>query len=132
MWAKKLLSLAVVLSTLLSLLPASVTSAGEPPPDGVWVENWEGTLGPHEAICLYEPQWITVEGQVTLAPPGSMAYLQTTWRVAEPDDPICPPGDDCTAEHYSTELITSDPDTGLLIQDPGWSQPFQRIPGYRD
>jgi len=33
---------------------------------------------------------------------------------------------------YPQPEVSSDPDTGLLIQDPGWSQPFQRIPGYRD
>ncbi|MCD6519139.1 MAG: sulfatase-like hydrolase/transferase [Anaerolineae bacterium] len=28
--------------------------------------------------------------------------------------------------------LPEDPDTGLLIQDPGWSKPYQRIPGYTD
>ena len=108
----RLLSLGVVLTTLLSLWSVSLISASEPAVDGAWVEDWEGDLGPHVGVCLFEPQWFTVEGQVTLTPPGSKAYLQTTWRVAEPGDPDCPPGDDCAAEHYTTEKITSDPETG--------------------
>ena len=28
--------------------------------------------------------------------------------------------------------IPDDPDEGLLIQDPGWSMPYQEIPGYTD
>ncbi len=77
-----------------------------PTPTPPWVQQWEGSLGPDEAVCLREPQWITVTGVVTLTPPNSSAYLQTTWRVVHPTDALCPPeAQPCTAEHYDMRQI---------------------------
>lgn len=78
-----------------------------PTPTPPWVQQWEGSLGPDEAVCLREPQWITVTGVVTLTPSNSNAYLQTTWRVVHPADAVCPPeAQPCTAEHYEMRQIT--------------------------
>ena len=82
-------------------------SVPTPTPTPPWVQQWEGSLGPDEAVCIREPQWITVTGVVTLTPPNSSAYLQTTWRVVHPADAACPPeAQPCAEEHYSTRQIT--------------------------
>jgi hypothetical protein len=48
--------------------------------------SWTGTLGPDSAICLTQPQWITINGSVSLNPSNNVAaYLQTTWRVVHPN-----------------------------------------------
>lgn len=33
---------------------------------------------------------------------------------------------------FPQPLLSPDPDVRLLIQDPGWSKPYQVIPGYTD
>lgn len=50
------------------------------------VTNWTGSLGPDSAICLYEPQWITIKAEVHLTPNPSKARVQTSWRIVHPHE----------------------------------------------
>ncbi|MBE2281225.1 MAG: choice-of-anchor A family protein [Ignavibacteriaceae bacterium] len=85
--------------------------------------DWSGSLGPDSAMCLVDPQWITINGWVTLSPGSSRAQLQTTWRVVHPSDlNNCPPGfDPCTDEHYNTKWIYSDTTFQIQAWWPGIS-----------
>jgi arylsulfatase A-like enzyme len=49
------------------------------------------------------------------------------------DDSLCEaPFEDGVWKRYPQPELASDPDAGLLIQDPAWSLPYQVIPGYSD
>lgn len=86
----------------------------------VWVQNWTGSLGNDEAICIYEPQWIVITGTVSLTPPGSTAYLQTAWRVVHPSNPVCPPEvPNCTQTQYQEQMIMGDTTFTIRAWWPG-------------
>ncbi|MCS7053839.1 MAG: choice-of-anchor A family protein [Ignavibacterium sp.] len=91
--------------------------------------SWTGTLGPDSAICLTQPQWITITGSVSLNPSNNVAaYLQTTWRVVHPN-PVnnCPPAaGNCNDEHYLTIPITKDTTFTITAWWPG-IQPGDQI-----
>lgn len=91
--------------------------------------SWTGTLGPDSAICLTQPQWITITGSVSLNPSNNVAaFLQTTWRVVHPNPVInCPPGaGNCNDEHYVTIPITKDTTFTITAWWPG-IQPGDQI-----
>ncbi len=91
--------------------------------------SWTGTLGPDSAICLTQPQWITITGSVSLNPSNNVAaFLQTTWRVVHPN-PVnnCSPGaGNCNDEHYLTIPITKDTTFTITAWWPG-IQPGDQI-----
>ena len=86
--------------------PVPPTATATPTPTPGCVGDWTGRLPADQAVCLYDPQWITVTGSVTLTPANSVAYLQTDWYAVEPDDGSCPArSTPCTSDHYSTRSI---------------------------
>ena len=96
------------------------TATRTPTPTPGCVVNWSGTLGSDQAVCLYEPQWITVTGSVTLTPATSNAYLQTDWLTVSPTNGNCPAASaPCTSDHYMTQGITSSTNFSVEAWWPG-------------
>ena len=100
--------------------PIPPTNTPEPTTEE-WVVDWSGTMGNDYAICEYEPQWLPASGSVTIVPEDAKAYLQTTWRVVQPQDPsICPPSvPNCLETQYFSELITGDTEFAIPAWWPG-------------
>ncbi|KAB2846970.1 MAG: choice-of-anchor A family protein [Melioribacteraceae bacterium] len=82
--------------------------------DDVCVIDWTGSFGPDSAICLYEPQWITITGSVQLIPNPSIAKLQTTWRIVNPND-----NETDNSTHYASVWITGDTTFTITAWWPG-------------
>lgn len=82
--------------------------------DDVCVVDWSGSFGPDSAICLYEPQWITITGSVQLTPNPSIAKLQTTWRIVHPND-----DETDNSTHYASVWITGDTTFTITAWWPG-------------
>ncbi|MDP4116531.1 MAG: choice-of-anchor A family protein, partial [Bacteroidota bacterium] len=76
------------------------------------MSNWTGSLGADSAICVYTPQWITINGWVKLTPNPSKAKLQTSWRIVHPVS-----GD--TTYNYVTVDITKDTTFQIKAWWPG-------------
>lgn len=74
--------------------------------------NWTGSLRPDSAICLVDPQWITITGSVALTPKPSNARLQTSWRIVYPTEFD-------TSNNYSTKNITNDTTFSITAWWPG-------------
>jgi len=101
----------------ISISIASATPTPTPTPTSAWALDWDGTLGESEAVCQYDPRWVTVRGTVNLTPPTSMAYLQTSWQVVEPGNPRCPPEvERCFEAQYDSQPITG----GTDFEITGW------------
>lgn len=84
------------------------------------VSNWTGSLGPDSAICVHTPQWITINGWVSLTPNPSKAKLQTTWKVVHPST-----GD--TSTNYVTVNITKDTTFQIRAWWPGVNSNDSRV-----
>ncbi|MFA3783372.1 choice-of-anchor A family protein [Melioribacteraceae bacterium 4301-Me] len=69
----------------------------------VCATDWSVEIGPDSAICEYDSKYITITGKVHLTPNPSIAYLQTSWRIVEPND-----GSVDNSTHYATVKITKD------------------------
>lgn len=82
--------------------------------EDVCVTDWTGSFGPDSAICLYEPQWITITGSVQLTPNPSTAKLQTTWRIVHPNNP-----ETDNSTHYASVWITGDTTFTITAWWPG-------------
>ncbi len=80
----------------------------------VCVTDWSVELGPDSAICEYDSKNITINGTVHLTPNPSTAYLQTSWRIVEPND-----GSVDNSTHYSTVKITKDTTFTITALWPG-------------
>ena len=96
------------------------TATRTPTPTPGCIVSWSGTFGSDEAVCLYDPQWISVTGSVTLTPATSNAYLQTDWLTISPTNGTCPAGSaPCTSDHYITQGITNSTNFSVQAWWPG-------------
>ncbi len=78
--------------------------------------DWSATFGPDSSICEFEPDWITVNGAVSLTPNPSRAKLQTSWRI------VWPKGEDIdNTVHYSNTWISKDTTFSIKGWWPGVS-----------
>ena len=100
---------------VVGLLPTAT-----PTPTPGCVMDWTGTFPADQGVCLYDPQWITVTGSVSLTPANSVAYLQTDWYAVEPDDGSCPSrSKPCTSDHYATRGIVGSTSFAVKAWWPG-------------
>lgn len=85
------------------------------------VTNWTGSLGTDRAICLYEAQWITITGAVSVLPAQGLAQRQAAWRVVFPQEgSLCPTGaPNCLQTQYQTEWISGAQSFTLAAWWPG-------------
>jgi len=115
-----IISVPTPLTSAATPTPPPPTPTATPTPTPGCVVDWTGGFPADHGVCLYDPQWITVTGSVTLSPANSVGYLQTDWYAIEPDDGSCPTrSKPCTSDHYATRSIVGSTSFAVKAWWPG-------------